>query len=304
MFILGLSSFAFIHQYNYEDRAEVPDWDNPKGFEEDVFMFARVKYTSHGFRERWQTDYPDSDLNFSYRLQQMTTIKVNPNPVIVELTEDDLSNYPFLYMLEVGSISLTTEEEKGIKKYLDNGGFIMVDDFWGDDAWAQMEAQMKYIYPNREFVELDIDHPIFHIVYDFDEKPQVPAIGIALDGRPYGITWERGEEGRQVHFKALYDEDGRMVMLSLLGGVNVENVNLLNILRKRLSIMGSTLRARSLEYKIQLTKDFCDYAIPKFQSKDLKPIVDSIYSWENVADAHRYMEANKNKGKIILKISD
>ena len=68
-------------------------------------------------------------------------------------------------------------------------------------------------------------------------------------------------------------------------------------------IVGSTLRARSLEYKVQLTKDFCNYSLPKFQTGELKPIIDSVYDWKDVAEAHRYMEANLNKGKIILTIS-
>jgi len=64
----------------------------------------------------------------------------------------------------------------------------------------------------------------------------------------------------------------------------------------------STLRARSLDYKIQLTNDLKDFAWPLFESSVLKPIVDSVFSWTDVADAHRYMEANKNKGKIVLKV--
>ena len=162
---------------------------------------------------QWMVDYPDSDLNFSYRLQQMTTIKVNPNPVIVHFTEDDLSNFPMLYMVEPGSIQLTNEEAEGMKNYLDNGGFILMDDFWGDWAWNNITYQMKLIYPDKEFVELPIEHPIFHIIYDFDERPQVPGIGVAMKGRSQGITWEFGEEGKQVRFWALYDDDGRMMML-------------------------------------------------------------------------------------------
>ena len=97
--------------------------------------------------------------------------------------------------------------------------------------------------------------------------------------------------------------DGRMVMLALMGGFRVEDLVLANILMKRLHIMGSTLRARSLDYKIQLTKDFSAFALPKFASGELQPVVDSVYDWTEVAEAHRYMERNMNKGKIILKVS-
>ena len=96
--------------------------------------------------------------------------------------------------------------------------------------------------------------------------------------------------------------DGRMVMLALMGGVQVENVNLVNFLRKRIRIMGSTLRARSMDYKIQLTRDLVEFAVPRFFNGEMKPVIDSVFDWTNVVEAHRYMEGNKNKGKIILKI--
>lgn len=96
--------------------------------------------------------------------------------------------------------------------------------------------------------------------------------------------------------------DGRMVMLAVMGGWKVEELVLINILKKRLHIMGSTLRTRTLEYKIGLTKDFIDYALPKFESGELQPVIDSVYNWKDVADAHRLMESNGNSGKIILQV--
>ncbi len=98
------------------------------------------------------------------------------------------------------------------------------------------------------------------------------------------------------------DFDGRMIMLALMGGVQLDNVNIANILRKRIRIIGSTLRARSLDYKKGLTKDFSDFAMKRFADGTLTPVIDSIYSWTEVREAHSYMEANKNKGKIILAI--
>ena len=96
--------------------------------------------------------------------------------------------------------------------------------------------------------------------------------------------------------------DGRIVILAFMGGINVEDLNITNFLRKRIQIMGSTLRARSLDYKVQLTQDLVNYAMPKFITKELRPIIDSVFDWKDVAEAHRYMEANKNKGKIILEV--
>jgi tumor protein p53-inducible protein 3 len=97
--------------------------------------------------------------------------------------------------------------------------------------------------------------------------------------------------------------DGRLVLLALMGGIKSEEVNLVPILRNRLSIHGSTLRSRSLDYKIRLTKAFEQFAAEHFASASMKPIIDSVYPWTEVQAAHRYMEANRNQGKIVLQIS-
>lgn len=97
--------------------------------------------------------------------------------------------------------------------------------------------------------------------------------------------------------------EGRLVMLSLIGGVKPEAVNLAPILRKRLQIIGTTLRARSLEYKIGLTKDLQTHCMPHFASGKLKPIIDSIIPWTEVVQGHQRMESNLNTGKIILQIT-
>ena len=96
--------------------------------------------------------------------------------------------------------------------------------------------------------------------------------------------------------------DGRIVLLALMGGAKADDVNLGHVLRKRVQITGSTLRARSLEYKIDLSKRFAAFALPRFNSGAIKPIIDSVLDWSEVVEAHRYMEANKNKGKIVLTI--
>lgn len=97
--------------------------------------------------------------------------------------------------------------------------------------------------------------------------------------------------------------EGRLVMLSLIGGIKPKEVNLAPILRKRLQIIGTTLRARSLAYKIALTKDLATKCLPHFETGELKPIIDSIVPWTEVAAAHQRMENNLNTGKIVLKIT-
>jgi len=207
-----------------EDRAGVPDWKIDEAFKDDVFTFVRVEYDSFGRGGRrrgwgrgggWATDWPDSDLNFSFRLQQLTSLKVNPNPITMRLTDERLSDYPFIYMIEPGSLFFSDEEVKALRHYLLNGGFLMVDDFWGDDQWDNFYEQIKRVFPDREPYELDPKHEIFRCVYRLTEKPQVPSIGAAEAGRDQGITWEmyHGGNTRDVHYRGIDDDKGRLVAI-------------------------------------------------------------------------------------------
>jgi NADPH:quinone reductase-like Zn-dependent oxidoreductase len=96
--------------------------------------------------------------------------------------------------------------------------------------------------------------------------------------------------------------DGRLVMQGFMGGPKLPAANLGPILRKRLKIVGSTLRSRTLEYKIALAKDLHAFSWPLFESGKLKPVVDTVFDWTAIVEAHRYMEQNKNTGKIIIRV--
>jgi hypothetical protein len=216
--------------FDRPDRQDIPDWQPDKEFRHDAFTFVRIRYGAgfggrstygggRGMRGgfgggggRWAIDYPDSDLNFSYRLHQLTSLEVNPDGLILDLTDPELFNYPFIYMLECGQLVFSEEEVKALRRYLLNGGFLMVDDFWGEAEWANFYREIKRVFPDREPTELPIEHPIFHCVFDLKAKPQIPAIDIAVRGRPYGITWER-EDAKEVHFKGLFDDKGRMMAI-------------------------------------------------------------------------------------------
>lgn len=237
--VAGTATLAqrYYDRRGYDDRRGVPTWQNDKEFSQDIFTFVRIRYSS-GYGGRgygggpygrggrrggygrgygpsggsWATDFPDSDFNFSYRLHQLTAMEVNPNGAILELTDPNLVNYPFIYMLECGRLVFNDAEVEALRRYLLNGGFLMVDDFWGEAEWDNFYEEIKRVFPDREPVELGIDHPIFHMVFDLKEKPQIPSINVALAGRPYGITWER-EDAKEVHYRALFDDKGRMMAI-------------------------------------------------------------------------------------------
>lgn len=198
------------------ERNDLPRWSNEAGFEKDTFTFARVIYTSSG-RGRgggsWDTDYPDADLNFSYRLQQLTSLKVNPEIKTITLTDPTLYEYPFLYMAEPGRLEFDEEEVKALRRYLLTGGFLMADDFWGEREYENFYEQIKRVFPDREPADLPLNHPIFHCVFDLKEKPQLPSMHHVqrYRGTPYE-SYER-EDAAQVNYRAIFDDKGRIVVM-------------------------------------------------------------------------------------------
>lgn len=197
------------------DRSEYPQWEHPPAFAADVFTFARIHYDSTGGRSfgLWDNDFPDADWNFSYRLQELTTIKTDPNGRVLRLTDPQLWEEPFIYMSNVQQMSLDEEEVTALRRYLLNGGFLMADDFWAPAAWRHVRATMKRVFPDREPVELGFDHELFHIVYDLPSLPQVPSI----------LAWRRGDmfeywhgdpEGDEApHFYGISDDRGHLMVL-------------------------------------------------------------------------------------------
>lgn len=194
-------------------RNGTPEWEVDKEFKKDVFTFVRLRYKSWGrYGGGWETDYPDSDLNFSFRLQQLTSLKVDPKPKTLELTDPELFEYPFVYMIEPGGLEFTEEEVVNLRRYLLNGGFLMVDDFWGEEEYANFYHEIKRVFPDREPQELPLDHPIFHCVFDLKEKPQLPSINHAMRYQGTNITWER-EDAKEAYYKGIFDDKGRMMAI-------------------------------------------------------------------------------------------
>lgn len=193
-------------------RGDVPDWQVDTDFPNDLFTFVRIKYQSHGYGGGggWDTDFRDSDLNFSLRLHQLTSLHVNPNPIVLELTDPELMDYPWIYIIEPGRLVFGDAEVVALRRYLTNGGFLMIDDFWGDDEWQNLYREMKRVFPQREPQEVPLSHEIFQCVYPLKIKPQVPSIN-AWGGRG-GRTWERGPDTQTPHYRAFFDDQDRIMV--------------------------------------------------------------------------------------------
>ena len=98
------------------------------------------------------------------------------------------------------------------------------------------------------------------------------------------------------------NRNGKLIFLATLSGSKIKEVDISKIMSKWISIIGSTLRTRDLDYQIKLTQEFSDSLLPEFKGGKLKAVIDKVYSWKDTAEAHRYMEENKNTGKLVLKI--
>jgi hypothetical protein len=197
------------------DRGNVPQWELQTQFKRDCFTFVRIQYRSTVDRSSyaWWTDYPDADLNLSWRLHQLTSMQVDPDGKVLQLTDPELFNYPFAFMSGVPAIVLSEAEILALRRYLLNGGFVMVDDFWGEENWDYFNREViQRVLPGCEAVELPLDHAIFHCVFDLKEKPQIPSVYFAVRNRDTGITWEE-PDGQIPHYRALMDEKGRLMML-------------------------------------------------------------------------------------------
>jgi hypothetical protein len=191
-------------------RGNVPQWPMDTEVPKDAFVFARIRYRSWTQRRsfNWYTDYRDSDLNLSFRLHELTSMRVDPEGTYVEITDPRLSQYGFLFMSGVGGLELNDEEAAILRKYMLNGGFIMVDDFHGHAEWDNFYKAIKMVFPDREPIDLPLEHPVFHSVFDLKDKYQIPNIGIAR--RSGGSqTWEQAD-WKEVHYCAIYDDKNRM----------------------------------------------------------------------------------------------
>ncbi|MBK9138309.1 MAG: DUF4159 domain-containing protein [Verrucomicrobia bacterium] len=197
--------------------AETPVWTNTPGFDGDTFTFARIRYDGGGWRRGagWTTDLPDADLNLSYRLHQMTSLKVDPNGRILRLTDPELVNYPLIYIVEPGGLYLSGEEVLALRRYLLNGGFLWLDDFWGEEEWDNMAEELAKVFPDRSFEELPLDHPLYRCVMDIKGKHQVPNVQTGTESQFTGVTWEpRSSSTRTVHHRVIFDDKGRIMVFA------------------------------------------------------------------------------------------
>jgi Domain of unknown function (DUF4159) len=184
-----------------------------------AFQYCRAMRQRHpqGDGGDWTTDYPQADQNLPYRFSELTKAPVSRDPrggynhAIVSLGDDDLYRCGIIIMQEVGSLYLDSEDAAHLHDYLVKGGFLWVDDFWGEYAWRIWESEIRKALPAGEFpmVDIPLGHPIFHMLYDVKGVAQIPAIGV-WEGS--GQTSERADS-QVPHARIILDPQGHVLVL-------------------------------------------------------------------------------------------
>jgi hypothetical protein len=157
----------------------------------------------------WQRDYPKADRQFLIALNRLTRINGRSTEQVVSPDTDDIFNYPFVYAVMVHTWSFSDDEAKRMREYLLKGGFLMVDDFHGTAEWEQFMVGMRQIFPdaNKYPVEdLSDKDEIFHVLYDMDDRFQVPGEHYVRDGQTYEM------DGYVAKWRGIRDEHGRLVV--------------------------------------------------------------------------------------------
>jgi hypothetical protein len=182
----------------------------------DALLARRVRWGAmfdwHAGGTSWTQDYPRADRHFAQALRRLTRISVRSveQPVDPDDTED-FFNWPWMNAGEMGDWKLTDAQATTVREYLLRGGFLMLDDFWGPEEYARFDETMKAIFPNRPVVEIDSKDPIFHSVYDLDDRYQILGDWCIH----FTIQCQQRAVGTTAHWMGVYDDKNRlMVMIS------------------------------------------------------------------------------------------
>ena len=153
---------------------------------ESKFKIARLKYNGGSDWYNGQTE----EINLLKFVAQNTTIKTDPVYEFVDITSGNIFAYPFLFMTGHGNIVFSDDEAKKLRIYLENGGFLYVDDDYGLDKAFRRE--INKVFPDKELTELPFSYGLYHCFYDFPKGPPKThehngkppqGFGVFVDGR-------------------------------------------------------------------------------------------------------------------------
>jgi Domain of unknown function (DUF4159) len=155
----------------------------------------------------WTQDFPRADRHFSLAVRRLTRIHVRSVEQAVNLDDgDDAYNWPWLYAVQVGEWGITDDQAKKLRDYLLRGGFFMADDFHGTDEWGEFKEAMDRVFPDRPIVDIPDSDPIFHTVYDLDDRYQIVGNEHLAEGHK--------KDGYVARWRGIYDDKHRLLVLA------------------------------------------------------------------------------------------
>ncbi|MBK5294254.1 MAG: DUF4159 domain-containing protein [Acidobacteriia bacterium] len=215
--VIATAIGSLLYAFQRGRRSFMDEEDNPApfpsdGFEKTEFAFARLRYQPmrNGYYGRaggsWATDYPKADRQFVQGVRRLTRIHTRSVEQVVDLESDEIFNFPWVYATEVGRWDLKEGQVKKMREYLLKGGFMMTDDFHGTFEWDVFMASMQRVFPDRPVVDLENKEEIFHVLYNLDDKFQVPGIQMFYTGRIYE------QDGIEARWRGIHDDQGRLMV--------------------------------------------------------------------------------------------
>lgn len=203
------------------DYQQKTEWTRARLRYPDIVGYPNAYYRDgRQFPGYWTMDYPRSDRHLLQGVRRLTRIDTRSVEQVVSLDgTDEIYNWPVLYAVEVGHWKLPADQAAQLREYLLRGGFLMVDDFHGSNArenthneylneWQTFTDSMSLVFPNRPIEDLPPNDPIFHVLYDLQDRFQVPGAQYFDTGR----TYENGESGKVPHWRAIRDDRGRVIV--------------------------------------------------------------------------------------------
>jgi hypothetical protein len=184
-------------------------------FPEAEFHMARLAYNASGgcagsrgyCMPMWAIDYPHAEMHFLPALERLTRIDASKDSAHLQVLDDELFDYPWLFIQQVGQgrWDPTETEAERLREYLMRGGFLVVDDFHGEDEWVWFQESIGRVLPGYPIVDIPEDDQLIGIIYDLDQRTQIP-----------GERHLSGFGGQRMqgppHWRGIYDGQGRLMV--------------------------------------------------------------------------------------------
>lgn len=209
-----VAACAFAGVASSQDRAAGARADGD--WPEAEFHMARLEYNTRGgcagsrgwCNDWWRIDYPLAEIHILPAVERMTRISVSEDSRHVQLTEERLFDYPWLFMQQVGQGGWqpTEREAERLREYLMRGGFLVVDDFHGEGEWIRFQEVIRRVLPGRPIVDIPDDDMLMNILFSLDNRTQIP-------GERH-LRWGSARPAMEgpPHWRGIYDDRGNLMV--------------------------------------------------------------------------------------------